>query len=216
MPSKDIKYLLFDHDGVLVDTEFWYFRATQIALAELGVGMPLERYRQHLVDGSPSFDLAREAGCSSDEIDEAKDKRNTYYQQFLNRQAIDIEGVSNVLTTLKQHYKMAIVTTSKRADFELIHRHRDIVQHMDFVLTREDYNHAKPDPEPYLAALAKFGAEQHQALVIEDSERGLRAAVAAQISCVVVAHSFTAHQDLSAADYKMTSLSELTTLLDRL
>ena len=111
---------------------------------------------------------------------------------------------------------MAIVTTSKRVDFELIHQHRDIVRHMDFVLAREDYDQAKPEPEPYLTALSRFGAKPHQALVIEDSERGLRAAVAAKISCVVVANSFTAHQDLSAADYKIASLNALAGLLDRL
>jgi HAD superfamily hydrolase (TIGR01509 family) len=215
MTTKDIQYLLFDHDGVLVDTEYWYFRATQIALAELGVDMPLEHYRQHLVDGSPSFDLARDAGCSAQEINAARDKRNIYYQQFLAVEAIDIEGVPELLSALKQHYRMAIVTTSKRVDFEFIHQHRDIVQHMDFVITREDYDQAKPDPEPYLTALYRFGAKRHQALVIEDSERGLRAAVAAKISCAVVANSFTAHQELSAADYRIASLNELTALLDR-
>lgn len=216
MPNKAIQYLLFDHDGVLVDTEYWYFRATQIALAEMGVDMSLEHYRQHLVDGNPSFDLARDAGCSAQEIDAARDKRNIYYQQFLAVEAIDIEGVPEILSALKQHYRMAIVTTSKRVDFELIHQHRDIVRHMDFVLAREDYDQAKPEPEPYLTALSRFGAKPHQALVIEDSERGLRAAVAAKISCAVVANSFTAHQDLSAADYKIASLNALAGLLDRL
>ena len=53
---------------------------------------------------------------------------------------------------------MAIVTTSKRRDFELIHRERPIIRYMDFVLTIEDYSRAKPDPEPYLTALKRFRA----------------------------------------------------------
>ena len=53
---------------------------------------------------------------------------------------------------------MAIVTTAKRADFELIHENRHIKQFMDFVLVREDYQHAKPHPEPYLTGLKRSGA----------------------------------------------------------
>ena len=51
---------------------------------------------------------------------------------------------------------MAIVTTAKRADFELIHETRQIRQFMDFVLVREDYELAKPHPEPYLTGLRRF------------------------------------------------------------
>jgi beta-phosphoglucomutase-like phosphatase (HAD superfamily) len=53
---------------------------------------------------------------------------------------------------------MAIVTTSKSEDLELIHQGRHIRQYMDFVLVRDDYMRAKPDPEPYLTALKQFGA----------------------------------------------------------
>ncbi len=64
----------------------------------------------------------------------------------------------DVLAELSAHVRMAIVTTSKRADVEFIHRARRITAHMDFVLTREDYTQAKPHPEPYLTGLRRFGA----------------------------------------------------------
>jgi len=101
------------------------------------------------------------------------------------------------------------VTTAKRADFELIHRDRRITSFMDFVLVREDYVRSKPDPEPYLIALARFEAAADEALVVEDSARGLRSAVAAGIDCAIVHNEFTASQDFSAARYRIESLAEL-------
>lgn len=64
---------------------------------------------------------------------------------------------------------MAIVTTSKREDLELIHQDRHITQYMDFVLVRDDYTRAKPDPEPCLTALKRFRSPKEEALVVKDS-----------------------------------------------
>jgi HAD superfamily hydrolase (TIGR01509 family) len=94
---------------------------------------------------------------------------------------------------------MAIVTTSKRADFDIIHKKRQVRRFMDFVLVREDYEHSKPDPEPYLTGLKRFGATKEQTLVVEDSNRGLTSAVAAGIDCAVVHNDFTQAQDFSQA-----------------
>ena len=108
---------------------------------------------------------------------------------------------------------MAIVTTSKRKDFELIHKDRPIVKFMDFVLTVEDYGNAKPDPEPYLTALQKYRAIPEEALVIEDSGRGLKSAVAAGIDCVIVENAFTITHDFTSAKMVLKSLSELIKIL---
>jgi len=87
---------------------------------------------------------------------------------------------------------MGIVTTSKRVDFELIHDKRGIVDYMDFVLCVEDYPRAKPHPDPYLKGLEKFNSSKEDAIVVEDSQRGLSSTVAAGIECVIVKNDFTA------------------------
>jgi len=209
----NIKYLLFDHDGVLVETEYWYFKATQGAIERLGVSMSFDDYKQHLVDGSPAWKLASDAGCSEDRILAAKTDRDQRYQGYLRSESIDIPDVEEVLARLAESFRMAIVTTSKRDDFELIHKGRNIVPHMEFVLCHGDYPRAKPQPDPYLTALGRFGANESEALVIEDSARGLRSAVAAGIPCITVHNDFTAHQDLSAADHRVANLKELEVFL---
>lgn len=213
MNSTDYKYILWDNDGVLVNTEQWYFTATREALAELGVQLPIDAYQQIMIQGRSSWELAAQAGVDPQQIKDGQDLRDELYRTYLRNNDLRIKGVFEVLSELAQHYQMAIVTTCRRDDFELIHSNLDLLQFMQFVLTREDYAESKPHPEPYLTALQKFSATSSQALVVEDSERGLRAAQAAAIDCAVVDYHFTRGHDFSAAQYRLQTLKELLQLL---
>ena len=208
------KFVLLDHDGVLVDTEPWYFRAGELALAEVGFTVSLEDYLEDMQHGRGTWARARAAGVDEATIVRARVRRDELYQEFLRTEDVSIEGVTDVLTSLADlTIRMAIVTTSKRSDFEVIHRESRILPFMEFVLLREDYERAKPHPEPYLAGLERFGASADQTLVVEDSARGLASAAAAGIDCAVVHHDFTAPQDMSAATWRLGSLGELVPLI---
>ncbi len=207
-----ITHLLFDHDGVLVDTEKWYFKATSEALARLDVTMTFDTYKQHLIDGASSWAAAIKHGIPETEIDAARAWRDDRYQFYLQHQDIDIPGVADVLNELRVTFQMAVITTSRRADFELIHRDRTLLNQMAFVLCREDYNKAKPHAEPYEAGLGRFGIAPNNAIVIEDSMRGLAAAEAAGIRTIKVHNEFVAHQRASA-DYDIQTIQELPELL---
>ena len=115
-----ITHLLFDHDGVLVDTEKWYFEATRQALAKLDVIMTFNDYRQHLVDGTSNWVGAKREGATQAEIDTARAWRDNRYRYYLQHEDIDIPGVAEVLEELRQRFQMAVITTSKRVDFDAI------------------------------------------------------------------------------------------------
>ena len=129
---------------------------------------------------------------------------------------IEIEGVLQTLDVLAGEYRMGIVTTSKPPDFALIHERRSILDYMEFYLTREDYERAKPHPEPYLRGLQRFGATAAETVVIEDSARGLKSAIAAGIDCIVVANEFTTAHDLSKATAKVATFRELPSAIEGL
>ena len=209
-------YILWDHDGVLVDTEPWYYEATRRTIEALGVSLELDEYLADMAIGRSAWEHARTKGASAASIDAGKAERNRLYQHFLTVEDIEIPGVDRVLEDLADSYAMAIVTTAKKTDFELIHRERAIVTHMQFVLASGDYERSKPAPDPYLAALRRFDAQPEQAVVVEDSARGLNAALAAGIDCIVVANAFVRAQDLSAATHHIASLGELPSLLETL
>ena len=203
------KYLLFDHDGVLVDTEFWYFRAGERALADIGFALDRDQYLRDMTQGLATWAQARAAGIDEQTISRQREVRNAYYQEYLRTEAIEIEGVVEALAELSKYVRMAIVTTAKRVDFEIIHEQRQIRRFMDFVLAREDYQLTKPHPEPYLTGLRRLGASKKETLVVEDSCRGLNSAVAAGIDCVIVHNEFTKTQDFSQASYRIETLIEL-------
>lgn len=215
-------HLLFDHDGVLVNTEPLYLQAIQEQLVGLGIDLAEADYIKNMAVGADPWALARAAGCDEHAIDQLRDARDARYQQLLQTRPIRIPGAEAVVTELAKHFKLAIVTTSRDQDFDLIHGLNcdspaeaplNLVPHMAFVLKRSHYQNSKPDPEPYLLALSRFDIEPAQALVIEDSERGLRSAVAAGIDCAAIFHPFTASQDFSQARYRFDDLSALQTFL---
>jgi HAD superfamily hydrolase (TIGR01509 family) len=152
---------------------------------------------------------------SDEEVSRHRELRNSIYQEHLRTQPIEIDGVTEVLSALSESFEMAVVTTSRREDFELIHRSRDLLGFFRFVLTVEDYERAKPHPDPYLAGLEHFGARPEHSVAIEDSARGLRSAREAGLDCLVVKNEFTASQDFAGAWRVVDSIREVPEVLGR-
>lgn len=206
--------ILFDNDGVLVHTEPLYYEANKIILKkELNLDLEFEYYMNIMSKGGSAFELAFSNGVSKSVVEACRTKRDSLYQELITTKDIEIKDVKMVLKELSKKYKMAIVTTSRRVDFELIHKNRGIVDFMDFVLCEEDYERAKPYPDPYLKALKIFGARAEDAVVVEDSNRGLKAAKSANIDCIVVENEFTLTQDFSQADFYIKRFDELLKIL---
>ena len=207
------KYILFDNDGVLVETEKWYFTANVEILKTMGITLDEKRYRDIMVNGQSAFLLAEEQGLDSVSVEQARNKRNELYQHYLHTEDIAIEGVTEVLRALKENCRMGIITSARREDFELIHAKRGITEHMEFALCSGEYRRSKPNPDPYLKGLERFGGEKDEAIVVEDSQRGLRSAVNAGIECVIVHNHFTVTHDFSDATHRIKTLHELEALL---
>jgi len=208
---SNVTHLLFDHDGVLVDSEYWYFKATQDELALMNIHLTLDQYMDHMVTGQSAYT----SQLSSNEREAFRERRNLRYASFLLSQDIQIPGVENTLASLSGKFPMAIVTTSRREHFELIHESRNITSYFDFVLALGDYARTKPAPDPYLAAIERYAIAPENALIIEDSARGLGSAVAAGIRCVIVKNEFTEHQDFTGATAKIDALTDLPELLGK-
>ncbi len=211
------KFILFDNDGVLVETEHLYFEANVKALKKFfNIDLKFETYMEIMARGGTAWELAQKVGIKEKEISLARDQRDLYYQDYLQTRDIEIPKIKQILKKLSKKYKMAIITTSRRVDFDLIHKNRGIVDFMEFTLCVEEYKRAKPYPDPYLAGLEKFDAKKEEAIVVEDSQRGLSSAYNANIECVIVKNEFTKTHDFSKASYFINNLQELEKLLSTL
>ncbi|MFL5305597.1 MAG: HAD family hydrolase [Polyangia bacterium] len=199
--------ILFDNDGVLVDTESLYYRANRDVLATAGVDLDEATYVElYLRQGVGAFHLAAARGLSPDQIVALRAARNRRYNELVAHEDILIPGVFELVRRLSDRYRLAIVTSAEPEPFARTHARTGLLPFFELVLTRADTVRAKPDPDPYLLAVSRLGLAGAQCLVIEDSERGLRAAKAAGLSCWVVPSGLTHGSDFSAADAVLPDL----------
>jgi HAD superfamily hydrolase (TIGR01509 family) len=187
-----VEAILWDNDGVLVDTECLFFESTRRILDRAGIELGLENFLElSMRQGRSALELAAERGWGERQIADLKRERDLLYSELLRRQARVFPGVPETLNKLHGLVRMAVVTSSKRQHFDTMHADIGLIGYFEFVLAREDYREAKPNPEPYLLALQRLRMKAEQCIAVEDSERGLAAARAAGLRCLVIPNDMT-------------------------
>jgi HAD superfamily hydrolase (TIGR01509 family) len=204
------KAIFWDNDGILVDTERLYFQATREVLATIDIELTRELYIEHFLTKDTGVSaLAISKGISDGDIEELRRVRNERYTQLLRTEPLVIDGVRDVLVALHGSHSMGIVTSSRQDHFDVIHERSGLLPYFQFVLTSADFSKSKPDPEPYLLALERSGFHKDECLVIEDSERGLAAAKAAGLRCIVVPSDLTRGGRFDGAHAVLGNIREL-------
>ena len=204
-------FIFWDNDGVLVDTEGLYYQASREVLEQIGFDLSAAQFAAvSLATGRSVFELATADPALMDDL---RHRRNRRYAELLGGADLVLPGVRETIARLAARHQMAIVTSSRRDHFDLIHAASGLLGHFDFILCREDYREAKPDPEPYLTALRPRGQAAANCLVIEDSPRGLASAKAAGLTCWVIPSAQTRGQDFATADRVLGQMEDLFALL---
>jgi HAD superfamily hydrolase (TIGR01509 family) len=212
-----IKAIFWDNDGVLVATEHLYFQASAEVLAPLGIELSVQTFADiSLRRGQSVLDLALTAGGAAVDMEGLRRRRNARYAELLRQQPLVLDGVAETLRALYGRVVQGVVTSSRRDHFDLIHGNSGLIPFFDFVLTREDYQQSKPHPEPYLTALQRCGLHPDECLVVEDTERGLQAALAAGLRCLVIPGALTDGADFSGASGLLGQVREVLTEVARL
>ena len=206
-----LKAILWDNDGVLVDTEELYFKACLDELAALGVASDEAAFTDTFLKSSEGI-RAFVGDMAEEEFQALRTRRNERYSALLQAGVVPIDGVEDTLGTLHGKVQMGVVTGSRGDHFAMIHSSTGLLSYFDFALVREDYRESKPDPEPYLTAMARNNLAADECLVVEDSERGLQAAVAAGIRCVVIPRGLTRSSDFSKAYVVLNEIGEFRVL----
>jgi HAD superfamily hydrolase (TIGR01509 family) len=205
-----IEAILWDNDGVLVDTESLFFAATRDTLARAEIIVTREAYIDHVLrSGRSLFDGLLSRGWGTAEIAALRSERDVLYAKELRRANLLIAGAAETVRMLAPRYRMAIVTSSLRTHLELAHRESGILSHFETVVAREDYKKSKPSPEPYLTAMTRLKLAPERCIAVEDSERGLTAALAAGLRCIIAPNELTRG---GAFDAAATILPDITAL----
>ena len=117
--------ILWDNNGVLVDTEGLYFRATQTVLQTVGIDLTVKQFKEiSLRRGESTFVLAVKHGIQAAEISRLRAERDRLYAELLGSQSWVIDGAEEVLRSLHGQVRMGVVTSSRRAHFDIAHARR--------------------------------------------------------------------------------------------
>ncbi len=210
-----IRAILWDNDGVLVDTEGLYFQAGREIMATQNVELTREDFvEQSLQKGQSVFDLLPDQDAEL--IDRLRLQRNERYSALLRAHVRVLDGVVETLGTLHERMLMGVVTGSRKDHFDIIHSQTNLLPFFDFVVTRENYKEAKPHPDAYLTAMRLHGLAPETCVVVEDSERGCAAAAKAGLRVLVVPNGLSQHGDFSPAYKVLASVREVVEEVERL
>ena len=202
--------MLWDNDGVLVDSEVLFLQASREILARYDVEVTEDLYVDFSMrKGRSLFELIADQTDGEEHVRRIRATRDARYAELLEDGVPVLDGVREALGALAGRVPMAIVTGSGRDHFELIHRSSGLLPHFDFWLADGDYAHHKPHPAPYLVAAERLGLEPEDCIAIEDSERGLAAAVAAGMRCLVVPSALSRGGDFSLARRVLANAGEV-------
>jgi beta-phosphoglucomutase len=207
-PPDPIQAVLFDFDGVLVDSEPVRFKAGAQALAEIGVTLSWERFVRFWLGRTDEAGLqdilgdrfaAEGAGVAA--------RRNALYEAHLDAVPAFPDAV-RLARRVPAALPLAVVTGSRRTEVTRILDRLEITGLFPVIVTAEDYAHAKPAPDPFLAAAGRLGVTPAACLVIEDTRAGVAAACAAGMRVVAVDRGRGAVR-LDGATWRVSSLDAI-------
>jgi len=184
-----VKAVIFDLDGVIVDTANYHYLAWKRLALELGFDLTLDQ--NELLKGVSrmrSLDIILDLGgikLSASEKERFANKKNGWFVEFVNEMKPEeiFPGVRDLLRSIRaQGLKVALASSSKNAPSVI--RLLNIQHEFDAVVDGTMIIHSKPDPEIFLLAAKKLGIEPSSCVVFEDAEAGVEAALAAGMKCV--------------------------------
>ncbi len=207
-----IKALIFDFDGLIVDTEWPDYDSWQQVYQRHGCELAIEKWGQ-IVGGTGDSDfdphehLEKLCGKKLDR-EEIWISRRKQYLDELSAQPI-LPGVVEYLDDAERRGLKLAITSSSPENWVRGHLARlGLYQRFDAIKTADDVKRTKPDPELYLAVIEALSIKPAEGIVFEDSPNGVRAAKAAQLFCVVVPNQLTVQLKIDGADLRFNSLAE--------
>ncbi len=204
--------ILFDNDGILIDTECLFVIACQEVVNEIfEKTLNLETYQEYgYTLGTGTTGWLKEQGVSDEDILQYQEVRDVRYEKFLSSPIDPMTGVHELLDFLREkNIPRAIVTATRQLHLDIAHRQTGLLDYFSFAIANEDVSQTKPFPEGYLLAAKKLKISPEKCLVIEDSPRGVAAGKAAGMTVWAVPTGQTRDLDLSKADEVFGSLEKV-------
>lgn len=203
-----IKGILFDMDGVLVDSEPFICKAAIMMFGELGVNVLPEDFHPFVGTGENRYlgGVAEKYGIKLD-IEKAKSRTYEIYEIIVRGNLKPLPGVHEFISECRRRgFKLALATSADKVKMEVNLREIGLkAESFHSVINGLDVEHKKPFPDIYIKAAENIGLKPSECLVVEDAVSGIKAGKSAGCKCLALTSSFDASA-LSEADWIAESL----------
>jgi len=232
-----IKAVIFDLDGVIINSEPLHDESTAIVLQKNGISISEKERKQFLglndkeifsqvvkenkLKKTPEDLIQEREKVYFDLIKKVKEnklkktpedliqEREKVYFDLIKKKGLDLfPGVLEAIQKFSKRYKLAITTSSEKSKVDFTLKKFNLSQYFPIIITGEDITKGKPDPEPYIKTIKQLGVKSKECLVIEDSINGMKSALDAGCFCIAVTNTFPAAQ-LKQADMIVQNISEI-------
>ncbi|WP_410795797.1 HAD family hydrolase [Paenibacillus sp. J5C2022] len=189
-----MKAMVFDFDGTIIDTETAWYYAFRDAYKEHGVELSLEQYSQCVGTSLHAFNpyeyLMTELNLPINK-DEFRQRIHSDHTRLMGQEQIR-EGVVDYLKAAKESgLRIGLASSSRREWIDRFLEQLQLADYFEVICTADDVEKVKPDPALYVKAVEGLGVKPEEAVAVEDSPNGARAAVAAGLACIIVPNTLT-------------------------
>lgn len=208
---QNVRAVIFDMDGVIVDSEPLHLLAYQKFFEEYGVRYTAEQNAEFLgtKDVSMASVLIERYALPHTPQSLVKAKEEILLKLIMD-QAVERPGLQDVLSKAHQAgLPMAIASSATLPTIQLVVDRLSIRHHFKTLTSGDEVVHGKPAPDVFLLAAERLGVVPKNCLVIEDTLNGMKAAKAAGMMCIAIPCEATMHQDHSIADLRLQSLAQI-------
>jgi HAD superfamily hydrolase (TIGR01509 family) len=204
-----IRALVFDFDGLIVDTETPLIDAYGVVHTAHRVPFDRALFLRSVGHADYAFDpwhgFSPHADRAALEL-----QRRAAKNDFMMRQPV-LPGVTDLLDSARAAgLRLGVASNSPHSWVDAHLQRLGLYQHFNFIACREDAPSPKPEPDLYRLVLNRFGLRGHEAVSLEDSHTGSLAAKRANLWAVVAPNESTAHHDFNHVDWQVASLAEVT------
>lgn len=209
-----LKAVIFDMDGVLVDSEPVHFKSNQITLKKYaGVDLDYEYYKQFIGSTVAAMwqIMQKDFHVTDYSWEDLMKKNDEILAEMLRKEGYpEVPGAAELVRKLhEQGYLLAIASSSRLEKINYNVTNLGIKDCFQALVSGMDLKRPKPAPDIFLKAAEKLGVKPEECLVIEDSQNGVKAALAAGMACLGYINPNSGNQDLSAADYLFEDFSSV-------
>lgn len=202
--------MIFDFDGLMFDTESFYMAALDKVVSHYGKTMNPQAVRNQMgISGKRMIEVLREDLNITDSLENLMLVVRRYFDEIDQALIEPMPGLIELTEYLKsQKIQLAICSSNRTRTIKRLLKLNAMENSFSVIVSADDVENRKPDPEPYLKTLEKMGLKAEDCLALEDSSVGVEAAIAAGLDCVAIPTKWTNTMDFSRATVMATTLTD--------